>query len=178
MAEISNFFDDIEEVKEIAELLDYSPKEYNGAHYPCFAIAPEYIKKQVVAKLTEHHNCELFDVLCTFRKGTERNTLIHTDISAGTNTAIVYISPETNTAFWKHLESGAFMVNTFEEDHLMYKSGDGNNPDLWELIRLGGSGVNTCSIYDTRNYHSIHPYENMPNRLVCVTFYTLKGEEQ
>lgn len=147
--------------------------EHNGYMFPGFVIAPQFVTDFVTKRIADEYKRPIKNVTCTFRHGVDSRILVHTDIAMGTHTAVVYLSPNIGTAFWRDKMTGEEGVSSEQQDAQNAVDELGNDLTRWEKIRVSEGEVNECKVYDSTKYHSIFPYKDLDSRLVCVTFFTL-----
>lgn len=113
------------------------------------------------------------------------NAAIHSDLGWGTHALVYYLNDTEDdlggTAFWKHKETGAEIIETDDQELLDKVKDSWDNEDEWEMTQYVPMKFNRATIYESRLFHSRYPFDAFGStpedgRLIAVAFFTPVGD--
>ena len=181
---IDNFLDSFEELKARSkeDCFDDMVSPIDGVTYPliCTSI-PANVEREVFEKLGEFidrdiENPSIFMRRCP--KGVDSPNKVHSDISMGLYTCMVYINDPVDgsgTSLVKHRESG-ITHNPELEEFVDIVIEDRNNDESWEVLEMIEMVPNRAFIFRADALHRAEPIggfgEGKEARVVLTCFFS------
>ncbi len=155
---VDDFCPNFEELRREADLAESNQIRHEGIHYPDMAgsqaIWAEPLFQRHVGPLARKS-----DYYRLYRKGSQQQTYIHSDIGIADFSAILSLGePERyngGVTFWRHKKTGWIFPSEGKDGDPACE--DGLHEDRWEPWETIDMAANRCVVFPAVLYHSRHP---------------------
>ena len=182
---IDNFLDSFEELKAKSQSDCFADmvSPTDGVTYPLICTdIPENVKQEVFRKLGELIGGEIENPSIFMRrcpKGAKSPNKVHSDISMGRYSCMVYISKpigaNSGTSLVKHKKTG-IAYNPESEEFAKIVMNDRNNDDAWEVLNMVKMKPNRAFVFKAEALHRSEPIggfgEGKEARVVLTCFFS------